>query len=233
MVTKIQTNKKFSHDKIDIGYSDLDAETTNNGRTYTTPDGKRYPSITTVLSILTEDVIRAWKERVGEEQAEIVSGKAVRRGTKVHSIVEKYLNNEDTSGFLPHIRQSLDNLKPVLDESIGTVFGLEVPLYSHHLKVAGRCDCIAQFNGVPSIIDFKTSRYIKKKEKISNYFAQGAAYSIMLEERVGLIAPNIVIIMDVDHEKPVVFVEHRDNYTKLLHDTIDEYRKRRMFGHCN
>ena len=231
MVNKIQTNKKFSHDKIDIGYSDLDAETTNNGRTYTTPDGKRYPSITTVLSILTEDVIRAWKERVGEEQAEIVSGKAVRRGTKVHSIVEKYLNNEDTSGFLPHIRQSLDNLKPVLDESIGTVFGLEVPLYSHHLKVAGRCDCIAQFNGVPSIIDFKTSRYIKKKEKISNYFAQGAAYSIMWEERTGMVVPNIVIIMDVDHEKPSVFVEHRDNWTDLLHNTIDEYRKRKMFGH--
>ena len=233
MVNKIQTNKKFSHDKIDIGYSDLVSETTASGRTYDVPGGSRYPSITTVLSLLTEDVIRAWKERVGEEQSEIVSGKAVRRGTKVHSIVEKYLNNEDTSGFLPHIRQSLDNLKPVLDESIGTVFGLEVPLYSHHLKVAGRCDCIAQFNGVPSIIDFKTSRYIKKKEKISNYFAQCAAYSIMLEERVGLIAPNIVIIMDVDHEKPVVFVEHRDNYTKLLHDTIDEYRKRRMFGHCS
>ena len=227
----VKIRNKFSHDKIDIGYSDLDAETTNNGRTYTTPDGKRYPSITTVLSILTEDVIRAWKERVGEEQAEIVSGKAVRRGTKVHSIVEKYLNNEDTSGFLPHIRQSLDNLKPVLDESIGTVFGLEVPLYSHHLKVAGRCDCIAQFNGVPSIIDFKTSRYIKKKEKISNYFAQGAAYSIMWEERTGLVAPNIVIIMDVDHEKPLVFVEHRDNWTKLLTETIEEYKKRKLFGH--
>ena len=227
----VKIRNKFSHDKIDIGYSDLDAETTNNGRTYTTPDGKRYPSITTVLSILTEDVIRAWKERVGEEQAEIVSGKAVRRGTKVHSIVEKYLNNEDITGFLPHIRQSLDNLKPVLDESIGTVFGLEVPLYSHHLKVAGRCDCIAQFNGVPSIIDFKTSRYIKKKEKISNYFAQGAAYSIMWEERTGMVVPNIVIIMDVDHEKPSVFVEHRDNWTDLLHNTIDEYRKRKMFGH--
>ena len=227
----VKIRNKFSHDKIDIGYSDLDAETTNNGRTYTTPDGKRYPSITTVLSILTEDVIRAWKERVGEEQAEIVSGKAVRRGTKVHSIVEKYLNNEDITGFLPHIRQSLDNLKPVLDESIGTVFGLEVPLYSHHLKVAGRCDCIAQFNGVPSIIDFKTSRYIKKKEKISNYFAQGAAYSIMWEERTGLVAPNIVIIMDVDHEKPLVFIEHRDNWTKLLTETIEEYKKRKMFGH--
>ena len=223
---------KFKHEKIDIGYDDLDTTTTNSGRNYLTPDGHQYPSVTTVLSILNEDIIKAWRQRVGEEEANRISGKAANRGTRVHSIVEKYLNNEETTEFLPHIRQSLENLKPVLN-SVGTIFGLEVPLYSHHLGLAGRCDCIAQYNGVPSIIDFKTSRYIKKKEKISNYFAQGAAYSIMLEERVGLIAPNIVIIMDVDHEKPVVFVEHRDNYTKLLHDTIDEYRKRRMFGHCS
>ena len=53
----------------------------------------------------------------------------------------------------------------------------------------------------------------------------------MWEERTGIIVPNVVIIMDVDHEKPVVFVEHRDNYTKLLKETIDEYRTRKMFGH--
>ena len=82
-----------------------------------------------------------------------------------------------------------------------------------------------------TIIDFKTSRYIKKKEKITNYFAQGAAYSIMWEERTGMVVPNIVIIMDVDHEKPLVFVEHRDNWTDLLHNTIKEYRTRKMFGH--
>ena len=106
-----------------------------------------------------------------------------------------------------------------------------MPLFSHHLQLVGRCDCVAQFNGVPSIIDFKTSKYIKKKERITNYFAQGAAYAIMYEERTGMTIPNIVIIMDVDHEKPCVFVEHRDNWTKLLEDTIDEYRKRKMFGH--
>ena len=222
---------KFHHDKIDIGYEDLTAETTDTGRTYNAPNGKSYPSVTTVLSILTEDAIRSWRNRVGEEQADIVSGKASRRGTKVHSIVEKYLNNEDTSKFMPHVQQSLENLKPILDEHIGYIFGLEVALYSDHLGIAGRCDCVAQFNGVPSIIDFKTSRYIKKKEKISNYFAQGAAYAIMWEERTGMVIPNVVVIMDVDHEKPLVFVEHRDNYTKLLKDTIDEYRTRKMFGH--
>ena len=230
MENKIPKNKKFNHEKVDIGYDDLDAETTNSGRTYITPDGKSYPSITTVLSILNEDIIKAWRQRVGEEEANRISGKAANRGTRVHSIVEKYLNNEDTVKFLPHIRQSLENLKPVLN-NIETIYGLEVPLYSHHLGLAGRCDCIGKYNGVTSIIDFKTSRYIKKKEKISNYFAQGAAYSIMMEERTGLVAPNIVIIMDVDHEKPLVFVEHRDNWTKLLKDTIQEYRKRKMFGH--
>ena len=221
---------QFNHEKVDIGYNDLDAKTTSSGRTYITPDGKSYPSITTVLSILNEDVIKAWRQRVGEEEANRISGKAANRGTRVHSIVEKYLNNEDTVKFLPHIRQSLENLKPVL-HNIETVYGLEVPLYSHHLGLAGRCDCIGKYNGVPSIIDFKTSRYIKKKEKISNYFAQGAAYSIMWEERTGMVAPNIVIIMDVDHEKPLVFVEHRDNWTDLLHNTIKEYRTRKMFGH--
>jgi len=223
--------KRFNHEKIDIGYEDLIATTTDSGRTYSTPDGKSYPSITTVLSILSEDAIRAWRERVGVEQADIISGKASRRGTKVHSIVEKYLSNEDTTQELPHIRQSLANLKPVLDNNIGKIYGLEVPLFSHHLKLAGRCDCIAEYNGVPSIIDFKTSKYIKKKERITNYFAQGAAYAIMWEERTGMSIPNIVIIMDVDHEKPCVFVEHRDNWTKLLEDTIDEYRKRKLFGH--
>ena len=227
----INIKNKFNHEKIDIGYNDLDAETTDSGRTNSTPDGKSYHSVTTVLSILNEHIIQAWRDRVGEEEANRISGKASNRGTRVHSIVEKYLNNEDTTKALPHIRQSLENLKPVLDDHIGTIFGLEVPLYSNHLGVAGRCDCIAQYNGVPSIIDFKTSRYIKKKEKISNYFAQGAAYSIMWEERTGMVVPNIVIIMDVDHEKPSVFVEHRDNWTDLLHNTIDEYRKRKMFGH--
>ena len=227
----INIKNKFNHEKIDIGYKDLDAETTDSGRTYSTPDGKSYPSVTTVLSILNEHIIQAWRDRVGEEEANRISGKASNRGTRVHSIVEKYLNNEDTTKALPHIRQSLENLKPVLDDHIGTIFGLEVPLYSNHLGVAGRCDCIAQYNGVPSIIDFKTSRYIKKKEKISNYFAQGAAYAIMWEERTGMVIPNVVVIMDVDHEKPLVFVEHRDNYTKLLKDTIDEYRTRKIFGH--
>ena len=221
--------KQFIHEKIDIGYEDLVADTRPTGRTYITADGSRYPSITTVLSILNEDAIAAWRKRVGEDEANRVGQRAANRGTLVHSIVEKYLSNESTTDFLPHIRQSLENLRPILDESIGKIFGLEVPLYSKHLGLAGRVDCVAEFDGVPSIIDFKTSRRIKTKDKIPNYFAQMSGYAVMFEERTGMPITNTVIIMDVDDNEPLVFKEHRDNYIDLLLAKKEEYDRRCIF----
>ena len=222
---------EFKHETIDLGYGDLVADTQPTGRTYVTPDGVRYPSITTVLGILSEAGIAAWRKRVGEDEANRVGGRASARGTLVHSIVEKYLLNESTKEYLPHIRQSLENLRPILDSRIGTIYGLEVPLYSSYLGVAGRCDCVAEFDGVPSIVDFKTSRKTKKKEWISNYFAQMAGYAVMWEERTGMPITNTVIIMDVDDNEPLVFKEHRDNHIQLLIDTKKEYDTRKLFSH--
>lgn len=219
---------RFIHEKVDLGYDDLDAETLPSGRVYRTPDGD-YPSVTTVLSILSEEAIAKWRKRVGEEEANRVGGRAAARGTQVHAIVERYLKNEDTTDYLPHIRQSLENLRPILDKSIGKIYHLEAPLYSRHLGLAGRVDCVAEFDGVPSIIDFKTSKRVKKKQNISNYFCQMAAYAIMWEERTGMPIVNTVVIMDVDDNEPLVFREHRDNWTTMLMDTINEYRRRKLF----
>jgi len=219
----------FEHETIDLGYDDLDAETTSSGRLYRTPSGN-FPSITTVLSILSEEAIAAWRKRVGEEEANKVSGRASSRGTKVHSIIEDYLNGKNTTEYLPHIRQSLANVQPILDSRIGRIFGLEVPLYSRHLGLAGRCDCIAEFDGVTSILDWKTSRYPKTKDKISNYFCQMSAYAIMFEERTGLPVTNLAVVMDVDGHEPLVFKEHRDNWTEMLTNTIEEYKRRKMFN---
>lgn len=221
----------FEHEELDIGYDDLVADTRETGRVYVAPDGSRYPSVTTVLGILSEDSIREWRQRVGEEEANKVSHRASNRGTAVHSIIEKYLRNEDTSDNLPHIKQSLANLRPILDKSIGKIFGLETALYSRHLGMAGRCDCIAEWNGVPSIVDFKTSKRIKKKENIASYFAQASAYAIMFEERTGLAIPNTVIVMDVDDNHPLIFEEHRDNFVELLLSTKKEYDRRKLFSH--
>jgi len=220
---------EFIHETIDLGYGDLVADTQSTGRTYITPDGDRYPSITTVLSILKEEEIAAWRRRVGEDEANKISHRASNRGTAVHSIIEGYLKNEDTTNYLPHVRQSLQNLRPILDRSIGKIFGLETPLYSRHLGVAGRCDCVAEWDGVPSIIDFKTSRRPKKKEQIPNYFAQMSGYAVMFEERTGMPIVNTVIVMDVDDNQPIVFKEHRDNYIQLLIDTKKEYDRRKLF----
>ena len=221
--------KVFEHADLDLGYADLDTDTTPERRLYVAPDGSKYPSVTTVLSIINEESIRAWRARVGEDEANKIGHRASNRGSAVHSIIEQYLKNEDSSEYLPHIQQSLLNLKPILDKSIGKIYGLEVALFSQHLGMAGRCDCIAEFDGVPSIIDFKTSRRPKQKEKISNYFAQASAYAIMFEERTGMAIPNTVILMDVDEYGPVVFKENRDNYTKLLLDTKAEYDRRKLF----
>ena len=212
----------FIHEKIEIGYDDLVVENGANGRRYLSPEGNKYPSITTVLGVLSRAGIAAWRARVGDEEANKISHRASTRGTAVHDIVEKYLDNEELPEVLPHITASLSNLKPSLSR-IGRIFAQESPLYSKHLGVAGRVDCVGEYDGVPSIIDFKTSKKIKKKEWITSYFMQAAAYAIMWEERTGMPITNLVTIMDVDNEQPVVYVEHRDNWTTTLQETIELY----------
>ena len=225
--------RKFEHVGIDLGYDDILAETTSTGRKYQCPDGVSYPSVTTVLSILSEDAIRAWRKRVGEVEANKISHRAATRGTAVHSIIEDYINNKEdyTEGYMPNVIENFKDVKGILDERIGKVYAQGVPLYSSHLGLAGRVDCVAEFDGVLSIVDFKTSRKLKKKEWIEGYFIQESAYAVMWEERTGMPIVNLVTIISVDGEEAQVFKEHRDNWTPKLIETIDEYAKRKMFGH--
>ena len=225
-------NKRiFKHEKADLGYEDLIAETGASGRKYAAPDGNRYPSVTTVLSILNEEFIQRWRARVGEEEANKVSRRASTRGTAVHECIEKYLDNDENyaEGYMPNIIDNFNAVKPVLDERIGTIYLQEAALYSQHLGLAGRVDCVGEFDGVLSIIDFKTSKKIKKKEWITNYFIQESAYAIMWEERTGTPIVNLVTIITVDNEEPQVFVEHRDNWVPKLLETINEYKRRKIF----
>ena len=223
--------KIFEHEKVDLGYADLDANTTSNGRLYSTPSGG-LPSITTVLSILSEEHIQRWRARVGEEEANKISHRASTRGTAVHSIIENYINNEENyqEGFMPNVVENFRAVQNVLDTRIGKVYGQEAPLYSDHLGVAGRVDCVAEFDGKLSIIDFKTSRKLKKEEWITNYFIQESAYAIIWEERTGMPITQLVTIISVDDEDPQVFIEHRDNWTSKLIETINEYKRRKLFG---
>lgn len=221
---------KFLHEDVDLGYYDLEAVTTDKGRHYEDPDGNKYPSITTVLSILSEEAIQAWRARVGEEEANRISTQASTRGTKVHNIIEEYLkNNPDyLKNELPHNIQTFKDVQPILDECVTKIYRQEAPLYSKHLGVAGRVDLVGQWKGIDSIIDWKTSRKFKKKEWISSYFMQCAAYAIMWEERTGQPMKQLVVCIAGDMG-PQVFVEDRDNWTKELINTINEYKRRKMF----
>ena len=215
----------FEH--VGVELQEMNAVTTEAGRKYRTPEGVDYPSITTVLSILSRDGIAKWRKKVGEEEANRISYRASTRGTAVHEIVEKYINNDENyrDGYTPDIIQSFLDLKPILDERIGRVYAQEAPLYSNHLGVAGRVDCVAEFDGKLSIIDFKTSRKPKQTKWITNYFMQESAYAIMWEERTGRPITQLVTIISVDNHEPQVFIEHRDNWVRPLRETIEQYNK--------
>ena len=179
---------------------------------YVTPDGEKYPSVTTVLSDYKKDAIIQWRKQVGEQQANKISTQASRRGTKVHKLCEDYLNNESTfKDYTPDNVEMFKSIQPTLNE-IEIVYAQERTLYSHHLKTAGRVDCVGKFRGKPHIIDFKTSNKPKKWEWIDNYFMQGSAYSVMWEEMTGVPIPYIAIIIAVADDSPQVFVENRDTW---------------------
>lgn len=202
-------------------------ETREDGsRVYVNASGVGYPSATTVLSVLNKDGIKKWRERVGEEEANRISKQASTRGTKIHTLTEAYLKNEEVdfdavkASLLD--REMFNKFKSILDP-IDNIHCQELALYSDYLRMAGRVDCIAEYNGVRAVIDFKTSNRLKKKEHISSYFMQATAYAIMYEERTGIPVPFLIILIAVDGDEPQVFVEKRDNWAKELIRTRDYF----------
>ena len=210
--------KKFIHlaTRPEMSFG-MVTENKNGKRHYVTPSGELYPSITTVLGELSKAAIQKWRKRVGETEANKISGKASRRGTKLHSVCEAYIQNKEEylNGETPHIVELFKTIEPFF-ERVNNIQGVELALYSDHFGIAGRTDCIAEFDGTLSIIDYKTSNKIKKKEWCEKFFAQGAFYGIAYEELTSIPVPQVVIIIAVENEQPQLFVEKRDDWTHLI-----------------
>ena len=217
----------FDHVQNDHYLPELDCETLASGRTYVTPEGNKYPSITTVLGELSKAGIEAWKKRVGEETANKISAQASTRGTAVHELAENYLNNKEdwSKGYMPANIFTFNTIKPVLESRVNNIWAQEVPLYSDKLQIAGRVDCIAELDGELTIIDFKTSRKPKKKDWIENYFLQGAFYAAAFFEQTGIAIKKTAIIIAVDDNEPQVFVEPTFDYLPKLKEVRELYRK--------
>ena len=218
--------KSFNHVKISQLDFDLVVETTESGRTYTTPQGNVYKSITTALSKYNKQAIQEWRNAVGEEEANRVAGRASRRGSALHQACEDYVNNKlndmKIKMMMPNIKELFIQLRPELDEHVGNIYSVEQALYSDKLKVAGRTDLIADWDNEIAVIDYKSSTKEKLEENIQNYFMQGTAYALMYEEIVGTPIDKIVIAIAVEESKrPQIFVRNKNNYIKPLMELLN------------
>ena len=200
-------------------------------RYYQTPQGKLYPSITTVLS-KTSDMsgLDEWRERVGSEVAEQIMKEAQIHGTMTHKLCEDYLNNRESEGdFLDIPKSHFEKLKPYLHK-MDNIRGIEIPLYSDELEIAGTCDCIAEYNGDLSIIDFKTSRsrLVEHYDKVQKYFMQATAYSLMWKERTGTEIDQIVIIGSEETGNIAEFIKIPFDFKETLIEKIEQFRESKM-----
>lgn len=202
----------FKHQLLE--QQELPSVTLPHGRFYTTPDGARYPSVTTVIGRQADKTwLWEWQKRVGKEKAQEITNRAATRGTRIHKIFEMYLMNEEghLNGVMPANVALFKEMQPIVDERIGTIFGVEHSLFSHRLRTAGKTDVIAEFDGIPSIIDFKTASRLKEDEDIRGYFQQATCYALMTGERHTLKIPQLAILICTP-EGPQVFVKKTIDY---------------------
>ena len=219
----------FNHVEHDVVLPKLTRKTTEAGRRYFTPDGSAYPSITTVLGILSKQGILEWRKRVGEAEANRISTQAATRGTAVHKLAEDYIDNVKgwSKGAMPANIASFNDLKTILDKRLDNVWFQEEFLYSDRLKCAGQVDCIAEFDGQLSIVDFKTSRKPKKEEWITSYFIQASFYAAAFYERTGIPIKQGVILITVDGSEPQVFKVNTYDYLEHFLKVRKEYKKQK------
>jgi len=221
--------KTFDHAFVELN-DQIESVETPSGRRYKTPDGI-FPSVTTVTGWKKRAFFAKWRRDNPEESKRVLS-----RGTKLHAIIETYLRNslapnslvEAKAGSSATIGTTEADLFLSMQEDIdriGKIYAIEVPLWSKKVGLAGRTDCIGEFDGVPSVIDFKSSNYPKSEDAIQDYFMQATAYSLMWQDRTGQELRNIAILIGVEDGGSQVFTADPREYIADLVDAIRTYRE--------
>ena len=216
----------FNH--VQISLPEVTTETINRKRFYVTPEGEKYPSITTVLSNRKKEGLFEWRKRVGNDVANYVARTSASRGTKVHHMCEDYLNNEfdeekHKKDFLPFCL--FNQLKDQALCNLNNIYAQEAGLYSDKYKVAGRVDCVAEYKDTLSIIDFKTSTRERSDDWNENYYIQGSAYAEMFEERTKIKIDQVVILVVTEDGTVQEFVKSKQDYLPMLEESINAWSK--------
>jgi genome maintenance exonuclease 1 len=218
--------KKFTYNlkKIDEAKSVEE----NGKRFYLTPDGKRYPSVTTVVGFEKNKFFAEWRKKNPKESQRVTA-----RGTALHSLVERYMEGKgvdatttDSNGLVDEnlsatVLDLFEQMRPYIDRRIDNVVAQETPLWSDLLELAGRVDLISDYDGKLSIVDFKGSTKAKKPEDIENYFLQATAYAIMWQERTGTPVKQIVILISTEEGIVQEFIEDPKDWVPKLREAIN------------
>jgi genome maintenance exonuclease 1 len=213
----------FTH--IEIDFPEMISRSIDGVRYYPTPSGSLYPSITSVTSHYNRQVFKEWRERVGEEEANRITKESTTRGTDFHEICQDYLENKpkDSASYDPKVYSMFLAAKPYIDR-INNIHAIEKSLYSDVLGIAGRVDCIAEYDGELAIIDFKTSKSIKPEAWIQQYFVQEVAYACMYYEMNGTPVKKLITIMVTPSGTVKVFDKrNKGDYIELLVQYIKQF----------
>ena len=212
-----------------LGDLELDCKTTESIRLYNLPSGKWVPSITSITSFYNREIFVKWRKRVGIEEANRITKRATSRGTDFHQVCQDYLENKELvwENYQPTSKFMFYHAKPYLDK-INNIHAIERTLYSEYFGLAGRVDCIAEYEGELAIIDFKTSGKIKPEKWLENYFVQETAYACMYYELTQISIKKLITLMVTpDGEVKIFDKRNKKDYIKLLVKYIKEFVKGR------
>ena len=215
---------KFEHCNY-LGELELKKKDTPGCRLYELPDGQWVPSITSVTSFYNREIFIKWRKRVGIEEANKITKRATARGTDFHEAAQAYLENKELNwdDYRPLTKFMFHHAAPYLDK-INNIHAIERTLYSEYLGLAGRVDCIAEYEGELAVIDFKTSDKIKPEEWLENYFVQETFYAAAYYELTEIPVKKLITLMVTPGGEVKVFDKrNKGDYIKLLVRYIKEF----------
>ena len=215
---------KFEHVNH-LGDLELNKKETNGIRLYNLPDGRWVPSITSVTSFYNRQIFADWRKRVGVEEANRITKKATARGTDFHEAAQAYLENRELlwEEYRPATKFMMHHATPYLDK-INNIHAIERTLYSEYYGLAGRVDCIAEYEGELAVIDFKTSEKIKPEKWLENYFVQEMFYAAAYYELTEIPVKKLITIMVTPAGDVKIFDKrNKGDYIKLLVRYIKEF----------
>lgn len=191
----------------------MNRATEDGRRLYLTPDGKKLPSVTTILDRTKPEekrqALNDWKKRVGHAQAQAITTEAANRGTRMHTYLEHYVKTGEIkpAGTNPYAWASHAMAQTVIEQGLKNVeefWGVEVPLYFPNLY-AGTSDGAGIHLGCESILDYKQTNRPKRREWIEDYFLQLVAYALAHNEVHGTNIRKGVVLMCVKPEVDAQF----------------------------